>query len=139
MVDGTNIYTGFNNAASQGSRFAGTNATVRGASRTPVGVGNAPMATGRTGGQAAALPSPITWLIAALVLLLALKWLGEHPKTAINPSELHVGGYNVLTIWVIVVLSVVASKLIVNGADGKPRSAFASGPLAGLGALINAT
>ena len=143
MTDGTNIYSGFNNPASQGSRFAGPNATVRGAARTPIGgLGPAPSALGASGapaGHGGSLPSPLTWLFVALAFLVLLKVLGEHPKTALDPRHIHLGGYDVFVIWLIVLLTVPLSKIAVNGANGRPRPAFDSGPLSGFAALVNAT
>lgn len=78
------------------------------------------------------MPSPVTWLVGAIVLLFVLKFLGEHDRSPINPAHVHVGGYNVLTIFVIVLITVVGFKILVN------RPFFTSNRvLGGFASLVN--
>jgi hypothetical protein len=77
------------------------------------------------------MPSPVTWLVGAVLLLLMLKFLGEHEKSPLNPGHIKIGGYNVLTIFTIVLISVVGAKILVN------RPFFKSGPQAGFASLVN--
>lgn len=113
------------------TRFSTPNATPMSVG-SPIGSGIQPMlqtpqATG------ADLPSPVTWLVAVLVLLYLLKVLGESDRTAINPAHIHIGGYNVLTIFVIVLISLVGAKILVNRPFFTARQ-----PLAGFASLVNA-
>lgn len=80
----------------------------------------------------AGMPSPVTWLVGAIILLFVLKFLGERESSPINPAHVHIGGYNVLTIFVIVVITVVGMKILVN------RPFFGSNrALAGFASLVN--
>ena len=107
-----------------------------GAGLTPMSVGS-PLSTTPIPQTAQAsganLPNALTWFIGAVVLLFALKFLSEHDRVPLNPAHVHVGAYNVLTIFVIVVISVVGMKILVN------RPTFDRGPLAGFKALVNAS
>jgi hypothetical protein len=127
-----NIYLGNNSATVQGTKFrpplkqSGPQPAL-----VPSGVFRPAAQTAAATG--AGLPSPLTWLLGALLLLWGLKILSEHPKTALNPAHIHVGGYNVLTIFTIVIISVVGVKILVN------RPFFSRGPQAGFASLVNAT
>ena len=82
----------------------------------------------------AGMPSPVTWFVGAIILLFVLKFLGERESSPINPAHVHIGGYNVLTIFVIVVITVVGMKILVN------RPFFGSNrALAGFASLVNTT
>jgi len=105
--------------------FYSTRVAATSAATAPLPAAQTAAATG------ANMPSPITWLIGAVLMLFALKFLSEHEKFPGNPAHIKIGGYNVLTIFIITVISVVGAKLIVN------RPFFKSGPQAGFASLVD--
>ena len=123
---------GQNGPIAMGTKFAGLNTTAAQLTRLPGSPGLPVSQTAAATG--ANLPSPMTWLVGAIVLLILLKTIGDSDKfPMVNPAHIHIGGYNVLTIFVIVLLSVVGMKIVVN------RPFFERGPQAGFASLVNAT
>ncbi|MHA2642968.1 MAG: hypothetical protein V2G41_10005 [bacterium JZ-2024 1] len=57
-------------------------------------------------------PSAVTILIGLVVLLLILKFVGEHESTAIKPAHISIGGYNLLAVGVTAVVFIALMKLI---------------------------
>ena len=116
-----------------------TQTTRFGRNSTPMGVGTprvsrvttpVPQTASATG---AGTPSALTWLIGAVVLLFVLKFASEHERSPLSPAHIHIGGYNVLAIFTIVIITVVGAKVLVN------RPWFSTGPQSGFASLVNAS
>lgn len=90
--------------ASSASKFGG------GYAAAPAPEAQAPDA----GPGARSMPSPMTVVLALLGVILALRLVGDSPKTSIEGSHIHVGGYNVLVILTIVWFGTVFAKLVLN-------------------------
>lgn len=59
-------------------------------------------------------PSPIIVLLGFALLLFLLKFAGEHKDTAIDPADLHIGSYNILTVTVSAIVGIASLKLLFN-------------------------
>ena len=57
-------------------------------------------------------PSPVTVLIGMIILLVLLKFIGEHDKTAIKPAHISIGGYNLLAVTITAMIGITLMKLV---------------------------
>lgn len=56
----------------------------------------------------------LTYMAAVFVLLLIIKYASEHERSGFNPAFLGVGFYNLVTVTLMAVLGLSASKVILN-------------------------
>lgn len=59
-------------------------------------------------------PSPIMVLLGMVLLLLVIKYLGEWNGTAVDPADLHIGAYNILTVTLAAIIGISSLKLLFN-------------------------
>ena len=84
---------------------------------TPAGAlqGLSQVLPGQLNAGGGSMLSPSIVLIGMALLLLGLKFIGEHDRAeGISPAHFHVGAYNILTVTVAAVLGIVTLKIIFN-------------------------
>ena len=58
--------------------------------------------------------SPVTVLIGLVIVIVSLRLIGDSPKTSIEGAHIHIGGYNVITMLLVVWFGTVFAKTLLN-------------------------
>jgi hypothetical protein len=112
LMLGTDINQGGVGSTLGATIFSGTNGTETGGTSAPVaGIGGTNIAPAPTTNHTFAGEPFAVW-IWLVVLLLILKFASEHKSSPLNPADIQIGGYNVLTIGIASSVFIVLLKVI---------------------------